>query len=116
MGQNILYAKNKKAIIVFEELFRSILESLDKLEIQLRTFDRYVACLNRHARGIDSDREIGAAVINMFELMIDFWTYAGVTLQGSAVGKKEAPTKVLNQANDKIRQVCSSKNLVLAEV
>lgn len=31
MGRNILYAKNNKAVIVFEELFRSITESLNKL-------------------------------------------------------------------------------------
>lgn len=116
MGRNILYAKNNKAVIVFEELFRSITESLNKLEIQLRTFNRYVACLNRHARGRDSNREIGAAVVDMFELIIDLWMYAGVTLQGSAVGKKEASMKVMDQANDKNRQVFSPRNLVLAEV
>lgn len=79
-----------------EDLFRSIVESLDKLEFQLRTFDRYVACLNRHARSKDSNREIGAAVVNMFELIIDFWTSAVVTFQGSSIGKKKAPMKVLD--------------------
>lgn len=37
-------------------------------------------------------------MVDMFELIIDFWMYAGLTLQESAVGKKEAPIKVLHQA------------------
>jgi ABC-type transporter Mla subunit MlaD len=72
--------------MVSEKISQSITETIKKLQVQLTQFDRHAELLNKYAQGLETTSEIGTALVDMFEAIINFWTLAILLLQDAAAG------------------------------